>query len=140
VPAGLAIALLGTALSLLNFGIDEFVNPRLRDSGGHSIGTRHGRVRMRVGFTPVIRDEDLRSARRRRRAPRRSPSTLRRRPGMTAPVKTRPVLEIKHLDVDYGYGKGSVRAVRDVEPHAARRRGPRLAGSRAAASPPSRTG
>jgi peptide/nickel transport system permease protein len=59
VPAGLAIALLGTGLALLNFGIDEFVNPRLRGSGGHSIRTRHGRVRMRVGFTPVVRDEDL---------------------------------------------------------------------------------
>ena len=33
VPAGLAIALLGTALSLINFGIDEFVSPRLRSSG-----------------------------------------------------------------------------------------------------------
>jgi hypothetical protein len=33
VPAGLAIALLGTGLALLNFGIDEFVNPRLRSSG-----------------------------------------------------------------------------------------------------------
>ena len=32
VPAGLAIAFLGTALSLINFGIDEFVSPRLRSS------------------------------------------------------------------------------------------------------------
>lgn len=51
VPAGLAIALLGTALSLLNFGIDEFVNPRLRNTG------RSRKVRMRVGFTPVVRDK-----------------------------------------------------------------------------------
>ncbi|WP_129843359.1 ABC transporter permease [Streptomyces sp. RFCAC02] len=50
VPAGLCIALLGTALSLINFGIDEFINPRLRSQG------RPGRsVRMRVGFTPVVR-------------------------------------------------------------------------------------
>lgn len=48
VPAGLAIALLGTALSLVNFGIDEYVNPRLR-SGAPMRG-----VRMRVGFTPVL--------------------------------------------------------------------------------------
>ncbi|GAB2456693.1 ABC transporter permease [Xylanimonas ulmi] len=33
VPAGLAIALLGVALSLINFGIDEYVNPRLRSAG-----------------------------------------------------------------------------------------------------------
>ncbi len=57
VPAGLAVALLGTSLALLNFGIDEFVNPRLRDSGGKKIRTIHGAVRMRVGFTPVVRSE-----------------------------------------------------------------------------------
>jgi peptide/nickel transport system permease protein len=55
VPAGLAIALLGTALSLLNFGIDEFVNPRLRSGGRTNVKTADGRrVRMRVGFTPVV--------------------------------------------------------------------------------------
>ena len=33
VPPGLCIALLGTGLALLNFGIDEFINPRLRVAG-----------------------------------------------------------------------------------------------------------
>ncbi|GGP71240.1 ABC transporter permease [Saccharothrix coeruleofusca] len=57
VPAGLAIALLGTALSLVNFGIDEFVSPRLRGGGRTSVKTVDGRtVRMRVGFTPVLGD------------------------------------------------------------------------------------
>jgi peptide/nickel transport system permease protein len=55
VPAGLAIALLGTALALLNFGIDEFVNPRLRN-----VVRRGSGVRMRVGFTPVLGKEDRR--------------------------------------------------------------------------------
>jgi peptide/nickel transport system permease protein len=55
VPAGLAIALLGTALSLINFGIDEFVSPRLRSAGKTKIKTVSGRtVRMRIGFTPVL--------------------------------------------------------------------------------------
>ncbi|MFF0371822.1 MULTISPECIES: ABC transporter permease [unclassified Micromonospora] len=55
VPAGLAIALLGTALALINFGIDEFVSPRLRSAGRTRIRTADGRsVRMRVGFTPVL--------------------------------------------------------------------------------------
>lgn len=55
VPAGLAIAILGTALSLINFGIDEFVSPRLRNSGKTKVKTNDGRtVRMRVGFTPVL--------------------------------------------------------------------------------------
>jgi peptide/nickel transport system permease protein len=52
VPAGLSIALLGTALSLINFGIDEFVNPRLRTSGRVGGGKK---ARTRVGFTPVVR-------------------------------------------------------------------------------------
>ncbi|MFE9206495.1 ABC transporter permease [Micromonospora sp. NPDC007230] len=55
VPAGLAIALLGTALALINFGIDEFVSPRLRSGGRARIRTADGRTaRMRVGFTPVL--------------------------------------------------------------------------------------
>jgi peptide/nickel transport system permease protein len=55
VPAGLAIALLGTALALLNFGIDEFVSPRLRGNGKSKVKTVDGHtVRMRVGFTPVL--------------------------------------------------------------------------------------
>ncbi len=55
VPAGLAIALLGTALSLINFGIDEFVSPRLRSAGKTKVKTTSGQtVRMRVGFTPVL--------------------------------------------------------------------------------------
>ncbi len=40
VPAGLCIALLGMGLALMNFGIDEFVNPRLRVA---RIGTRRAR-------------------------------------------------------------------------------------------------
>ena len=59
VPAGLAIAILGTALSLLNFGIDEFVSPRLRGSGQARVRGADGRThRMRVGFTPVLGREE----------------------------------------------------------------------------------
>jgi peptide/nickel transport system permease protein len=59
VPAGLAIALLGTGLSLLNFGIDEFISPRLRSSGKTKVKTPDGHaVRMRVGFTPVLGREE----------------------------------------------------------------------------------
>jgi peptide/nickel transport system permease protein len=56
VPAGLCIALLGTALSLVNFGIDEIVNPRLRTSGRAVLRAATGRrVRLAIGFTPVLR-------------------------------------------------------------------------------------
>ena len=38
VPPGICIALVGTGLALLNFGIDEFINPRLREAGLTSQG------------------------------------------------------------------------------------------------------
>ncbi|MCU1417702.1 MAG: binding-protein-dependent transport system inner rane component [Schumannella sp.] len=44
-PAGLCIALVGMALALLNFGIDEYVNPRLRSAG------KRARALRRRGFT-----------------------------------------------------------------------------------------
>ena len=58
-PPGLAVAFLGTALALLNFGVDEFINPRLR-----AAGLTHKRVkkyatgevprRFTIGLTPVV--------------------------------------------------------------------------------------
>ncbi len=57
VPPGMCIALVGTSLALLNFGIDEFINPRLR-AGGLS-GRQRRRLgmprRQRLGLTPVVR-------------------------------------------------------------------------------------
>jgi ABC-type dipeptide/oligopeptide/nickel transport system permease subunit len=81
VPPGICIALVGTALALLNFGLDEFVNPRLRAAG---IGTRASRraaaaarasrarqnsrsagqlaarsnAAQETGFTPVRREQE----------------------------------------------------------------------------------
>jgi peptide/nickel transport system permease protein len=59
-PPGLAVAFLGTALALLNFGIDEFINPRLRAAG--LTRKRVKRVaagpvprRFSLGLTPVVR-------------------------------------------------------------------------------------
>jgi peptide/nickel transport system permease protein len=60
IPPGLAVALLGTALVLLNFGIDEFINPRLRAAGltrrpgGRGRARRAGRGQQ-FALTPVIR-------------------------------------------------------------------------------------
>ena len=56
VPPGLCIALVGTSLALLNFGIDEFINPRLR-AGGLSARQRRRLGlprRLRLGLTPVV--------------------------------------------------------------------------------------
>jgi peptide/nickel transport system permease protein len=41
VPPGLAVALIGTALVLLNTGIDELGNPRLRSVGSASADAWH---------------------------------------------------------------------------------------------------
>ena len=53
VPAGLAVALLGTALVLLNTGIDELSNPRLRDA--RSATKLSGRRVWPTDPTPVLR-------------------------------------------------------------------------------------
>jgi peptide/nickel transport system permease protein len=60
IPPGLAVAFLGTALALLNFGIDEFINPRLRVAGltrrrARRAGTRNLPRRFELGLTPVVR-------------------------------------------------------------------------------------
>ncbi len=59
-PPGLAVGLFGTGLALLNFGIDEFVNPRLRAGGAGGISGRRARRaglprRPELGLTPVLR-------------------------------------------------------------------------------------
>jgi peptide/nickel transport system permease protein len=60
VPPGVAVGLFGTGLALLNFGIDEFVNPRLRGSGAGGVSGRRARRaglprRPQLGLTPVVR-------------------------------------------------------------------------------------
>jgi peptide/nickel transport system permease protein len=55
VPPGLAVALMGTSLVLLNTGIDEFGNPRLRDAAkAVRIG---GRKQFPADPTPVLQPE-----------------------------------------------------------------------------------
>jgi peptide/nickel transport system permease protein len=56
-PPGICIALLGTSLALLNFGIDEFINPRLRAAGlSRKVAKAAGLPRRaRFGLTPVAR-------------------------------------------------------------------------------------
>jgi len=55
-PPGFCIALLGMGLALLNFGIDEFVNPRLRAAGLSRRSARRAGIsfRPRLGITPVM--------------------------------------------------------------------------------------
>jgi len=58
-PPGLAVAFLGTALALLNFGVDEFINPRLRAGGltrkrMKKYATGEVPRRFTIGLTPVV--------------------------------------------------------------------------------------
>jgi peptide/nickel transport system permease protein len=63
IPPGLAVAFLGTSLALLNFGIDEFINPRLRAAGLTRRRARRAGLpgaarlprRFVLGLTPVVR-------------------------------------------------------------------------------------
>jgi peptide/nickel transport system permease protein len=58
-PPGICIALVGTSLALLNFGIDEFINPRLRAVGLTRKAARKAGIGFRatLGFTPVVRGQ-----------------------------------------------------------------------------------
>lgn len=95
-PPGICVALLGTGLALLNFGIDEFINPRLRTSGLSSRAARKAGVRVSttLGLTPVAKSTAV---------PVKS----------AAPADV--VLEIRGLSVDYGYGDEAVHAVNDCD-------------------------
>lgn len=55
-PAGLCIALVGMALALVNFGIDEYVNPRLRSAGQRVRALRRKGIRSTEGVTAVAED------------------------------------------------------------------------------------
>jgi len=57
VPPGVAAALLGTSLVLLNFGLDELGNPRLRGASGRRRGGQ--RAWRPTDPTPVERVEPL---------------------------------------------------------------------------------
>ncbi len=96
-PPGLFVALLGTGLALLNFGIDEFINPRLRASGLSRKAAEKAGInrRPKLGMTPVVRE----------------------RPHPAAPSSGVPasVLEIRGLSVDYGYGDEAIHAVVDCD-------------------------
>jgi peptide/nickel transport system permease protein len=106
-PPGVFIAVLGTGLALLNFGIDEFINPRLRATGLSRKAARKAGVsrRPKLGVTPVVhgRSEPPHPAAARPISPRGGEDTA------------EPVLEIHGLSVDYGYGDEAVHAVVDCD-------------------------
>ncbi len=64
VPPGLCIALVGMGLALLNFGVDEFINPRLRAAGLSKKGMRKAGLprHPKLGLTPVVRNRPASTA------------------------------------------------------------------------------
>src|SRR5438270_8719874 len=96
-PPGICVALLGTGLALVNFGIDEFINPKLRTSGLTARAARKAGVHVSttLGLTPVMRRAELAAA--------------------TMQSAADAVLEIRGLSVDYGYGDEAVHVVKDCD-------------------------
>ena len=107
-PPGLCIALLGTGLALLNFGIDEFINPRLRAAGLSRRTAKRAGISLRstLGMTPVARRQPAAVAPDSAATPA-TPSRIR--------DAAEPVLTIRGLSVDYGYGDERVHAVVDCD-------------------------
>jgi len=104
-PPGLFIAMLGTGLALLNFGIDEFINPRLRAAGLSRKAARNAGISRRptLGMTPVVRVRP------------HPPQSLRERGPTSGKASAEPVLEIHGLSIDYGYGDEAIHAVVDCD-------------------------
>ena len=96
-PPGICVALLGTGLALVNFGIDEFINPRLRTAGLTARAARKAGIKLgTLSATPVIRAAGAAQA-------------------AAAAPPADAVLEIRGLTVEYGYGSDAVRAVADCD-------------------------
>jgi len=96
-PPGLCVAMLGTGLALLNFGIDEFINPRLRTAGLSRQAAKKAGIKVgtTLGLTPV-REVAHREAK------------------AYGPAADE-VLTIRGLSVDYGYGAEAVHAVTNCD-------------------------
>jgi oligopeptide/dipeptide ABC transporter ATP-binding protein len=92
-PPGLCVAFLGTGLALLNFGIDEFINPRLRAAGLSRKAARKAGIfgRPKLGMTQVVHYQFVPP-----HPPARAQATSPRGGEETA----EPVLEIHGLCVD----------------------------------------
>jgi oligopeptide/dipeptide ABC transporter ATP-binding protein len=112
-PPGICVALLGTGLALLNFGIDEFINPRLRVASLSRKAARKAGISLhpKLGVTPVVRHAQGVEG-------KREPAIRSSAPATAAPradEAAEPVLEIRGLCVDYGYGDDAVHAVVDCD-------------------------
>ncbi|HIZ37259.1 MAG TPA: dipeptide/oligopeptide/nickel ABC transporter permease/ATP-binding protein [Candidatus Ruania gallistercoris] len=113
VPPGLAIAIIGAGLALINFGIDEYANPRLRT----------GKSRAKAAPVPLAgaTSAEAAAADTAPAAPAApdAPSDVHQVPDAPAQIRpggstADPVIEVQNLQVDYATAEGRVHAVQDV--------------------------
>jgi peptide/nickel transport system permease protein len=110
IPPGLAIALVGTGLAFINFGLDDVINPRLRAGwakrqrwlGLRAVAWFFGRAAQRTAQPRQARDNE---------DPKQHGSAA-GAGSAGAPGST--VLELRNLRVIYGGGSAPVQAVNDV--------------------------
>jgi oligopeptide/dipeptide ABC transporter ATP-binding protein len=112
IPPGLAIALVGTGLAFINFGLDDLINPRLRSGqpkrrrwlGLRALAWFAGRMAHRVTPGPAAGS-----------MPRTAAALAEPGPGgAAAGAPGSAVLELRGLRVVYGGGSAPVQAVNDV--------------------------
>jgi peptide/nickel transport system permease protein len=123
VPPGLAIALLGAGLTLINFGIDEYANPRLRTSHSRAKRTRQvSKPQQDSTEVPISSPRDIDGQSRDsesavgEEAPSALASTVPDAPPAMHPVSfpLPPAISVEDLVVDYATSEGTVRAVDQV--------------------------
>ena len=127
IPPGLAIALVGTGLAFINFGLDDLINPRLRSGGAKRqrwLGLRavawFVAARRIAGGDPAgPPPPDQRRVTPGQSAAGSTPGTevTRAEPGPGEAAAGAPgsaVLELRNLRVVYGGGGAPVQAVNDV--------------------------
>ena len=120
VPPGLCIALVGTGLAFINFGIDDVINPRLRSAGlgSGTAPTRRSRwlavVARLAGRGTAARTDGGIAVLDALQAPPDEGTQAARRLAVNQGTERVPVLELRHLSVEYGSASAPVRAVSDV--------------------------
>jgi ABC-type dipeptide/oligopeptide/nickel transport system ATPase component/ABC-type dipeptide/oligopeptide/nickel transport system permease subunit len=110
VPPGLAIALIGAGLALINFGVDEYANPRLRTGKTRQASRIGKRARALTGT-------GLRAAAAAESAANAEPPDGESVPPVIWPnhaISGDPVIDVNDLRVEYPTEFGTVHAVRDV--------------------------
>jgi ABC-type dipeptide/oligopeptide/nickel transport system ATPase component/ABC-type dipeptide/oligopeptide/nickel transport system permease subunit len=120
VPPGLAIAVIGAGLALINFGIDEYANPRLRTGRKQKIVVDKGKRVVESGiatpeaesvdFAPGV-DDPIIDARTALKDEYESADAVIRPPRKMAGDL---ILDIRNVKVDYPTEYGTVHAVRSV--------------------------